>query len=173
MRDSEGGGLNSRPTAKETNASIPRSSADHSSSPLPGANADTGITVFQPQQLNVAGFGPAVTVVGTSDSPGPTSCPGASSEPDPGSTCSGMHIRLAASTLGIGGTFVPVTVGNSPDPVTKRATTGTACLPDTFWRGEFFQTIANPAPGVSRTDLRWGPTLYTEGCAGDITVPVP
>ncbi len=137
------------------------------------AQADTGITVFQPQQLFVAGFGPAVTVVVRSANPGPLSCPGAGSAPDPNSKCAGMHIRLAASPLGIGGTYFPITYGNSPDPATKQSQTGSACIPDTFWRGEFFQEIANPSPGVSRTDLRWGPALYTEDCGGDITPPTP
>ena len=135
------------------------------------AGADTGITVFQPQQVYVQDFGPAVTVVVTSANPGPQSCPGAGSAPDPDSVCKAMHIRIAfQSDLG---DFVPLTVGNSPDPVTKRATTGVGCLPDTVWRGEFFQYIVSSEPGVMRPDLRWGNTKYTENCAGDVAPPVP
>ena len=141
--------------------------------PVSPASADTGITVFPPQAGPVlVGNTPVVTVVVRSVTPGPTSCPGATSAPDPDSTCHGIHIRLAFDNfvgdyIPIPGSFVP-----GPDPVTKQATTAANCAPGFNYRGEFSHLIVDVLDDINRIDLRWGQSASFE-CFSDVTVPQP
>lgn len=140
----------------------------------PPASADTGITVYPPQVVNVAGFGVAVTATVTSHYVGATECP------DGGDVCEGRHIRIAIYQS-VPGLFVPIVFAPSPDPVTKSATVGTKCVNRIRYRGEFFQQIVwilqNPAPlppaQFTRDDLRWGTELYANTCLGNVTPPTP
>lgn len=139
----------------------------------PPASADTGITVYQPQVVELAGFGIAVTATITATAVGPGECP------DGADLCEGRHTRIATYQAPLG-RFAPIALGAGPNPVTKSATVGSECLNNTRFRGEFFQQMVwiieqNPLPParITQDDLRWGTERFVDSCLDDVTPPIP
>lgn len=134
------------------------------------AKADTYITTYQPLLFEAKGV-EGVLVVGKvrSTNPGPFSCPGADSSPDPDSVCSGMITRVAKYYPDLSD-FLPSGFGKPPSAADHYGEAYAHCF-EGLWRSEFSQWITNSRDSsLNRLDLRWGSDLNVRECIA-LTIP--